>query len=145
MIIFPRAPTYVKNSPILDFLIKCKPTIKWILNVFGIPDVYIAQYCISLRFCHVNTFWKRVLTFICLCFHKKIINAFITWGTLLSWIAPDYYNMVSFIGRIRQILLFVFWTNCFWDFLTFIKIEEITCSLKKLGHYNWFEPFLQFM
>ena len=32
--------TYVKNSPILDFLIICKPTIKWILNVFGIP-VYI--------------------------------------------------------------------------------------------------------
>ena len=29
--------TYIKNSPILDFLIKCKPTMKWILNFFGIP------------------------------------------------------------------------------------------------------------
>ena len=45
--------TYVKNSPILDFLIICKPTIKWILNVFGIP-VYMKKCCILLGFCSVN-------------------------------------------------------------------------------------------
>ena len=48
---------------------------------------------------------------------------------------------MSFIGRIRQILLFVFWTNYFWNCLTFIKIEEITCSLKMWSIIIDLNPF----
>ena len=48
---------------------------------------------------------------------------------------------MSLIGRIRQILLFVFWTNYFWNCLTFIKIEEITCSLKMWSIIIDLNPF----
>ena len=74
--------TYIKNSPILDFLIKCKPTIKWILNVFGVPVYNVAFYwdfVTKTIYLGEILFGKRVLTFICLCFHKKFIKAFITW------------------------------------------------------------------
>ena len=83
--------TYVKNSPILDFLIICKPTIKWILNVFGIP-VYISQCCILLRFCHVNTIGKILfergflLLFACV-FTRNL------WSIHNTMIKTLYYNL----------------------------------------------------